>query len=370
MAAASYYNPETTPAPRPYDPPDSSPIEMGAVPAPLRPHSQTSTPNPPSSPSPPAQHQQSIPQIKYDPTDDNPNIPPSPTYSAPEYSLTPEYSPMPEYSPSGNPFTDDAATSHRPSSSTHATVAYPSHTHHAPSAQDEHSTHPPTDAAEKPHEHFQHHPHARKTFEQFKRFIKLLLALSNVTSTLINAVITGIMLFVTITYYKTQDDTTGGDKGGGGERLWPEDTKVWPAWLLLIASLITLGISAATLAIYIKAKKGERGGGSWKLTVAKYVVHIAVWAFVSGIYKVEQGAEDIWGWSCSQKAQEADLVSGGEVGFGRLCGLQVCVLSSLMMRGWVVYGLFLVICGLGKWEWGKVYEWRTTGGGNLLVKQC
>ena len=131
------------------------------------------------------------------------------------------------------------------------------------------------------------------------------------------------MLFVTITYYKTEDATTTSTSGGGGgERLWPTNTKTWPAWLLLIASLVTLGISGATLIIYFKDK--DRAGRSWKLTIAKYAIHIGVWVVVSAVYKVEQGAEDIWGWSCSEKADAVGKLSGGEVDFGRLCRAQVC----------------------------------------------
>ena len=147
------------------------------------------------------------------------------------------------------------------------------------------------------------------------------------------------MLFVTITYYKTEDATTttsspsssDKDGGGGGERLWPPDTKTWPAWLLLIASLITLGISGATLIIYFKDK--DRAGRSWKLTIAKYAVHIGVWVVVSAVYKIEQGTEDIWGWSCSEKAEAVGKLSGEEVNFGRLCRAQVrCdFLSSLLL---------------------------------------
>ena len=57
--------------------------------------------------------------------------------------------------------------------------------------------------------------------------------------------------------------------------------------------------------------------------VGRYILHIGVWVIVSNIYKAEKGLDDLWGWSCSEKAQAVQKFSGGEIDFGVLCQVQV-----------------------------------------------
>ena len=162
---------------------------------------------------------------------------------------------------------------------------------------------------------------SRRRFQKWKRALKFLQSLANSISTLVNLIIFGIMLYVNISYYRTK-----GDKAGGIS-LWPQHTKEWPSLMMLVASLVTMIVSVGTLIAY--CAHWNRAKRSWKVTLAKYIIHIGAWIVVSTLYKKEKGTNDLWGWSCSNKTSAIETASGGKVDFSRLCSIQVGVPCTL-----------------------------------------
>lgn len=166
-----------------------------------------------------------------------------------------------------------------------------------------------------------------RKFERFDQWLRMLTAVSGAVSTLLSVIMFGIMLYVNITFMTTKgtnrDVTTQGTTVS--RNPWPlHGTKLWPAIMLLVASGVTLVISVVILCSYCCCR--SRYERSWKLTIAKYVVHILAWAIVAVVYRYEKGLHgnnnDLWGWSCSTKAKDIQVAFNGVVDFSKLCTLQ------------------------------------------------
>ena len=53
------------------------------------------------------------------------------------------------------------------------------------------------------------------------------------------------------------------------------------------------------------------------------VAHVVVWAVVMVLYRANKTKKDLWGWSCSEKADAIQGLYDGVVPFNSLCQLQV-----------------------------------------------
>ena len=165
----------------------------------------------------------------------------------------------------------------------------------------------------------------RRRFEKLKRLRRILTGISDAVSTLFTSVMVGIVLYTIIKFTTTKDTMRD------GRNPWPlHGTKLWPAIMLLVAAGLTLVASVALLVSYCCCR--ERVRLSWKFTVAKYAVHIAAWIVVAVLYRYEKSLNgndnDLWGWSCSAKADEIQAAFNGVVNFHQLCELQVSVTGS------------------------------------------
>lgn len=161
---------------------------------------------------------------------------------------------------------------------------------------------------------------ARKKFEKLKRWVQIIRVAAQGISLLFSAIMFGIMMYVNIKYYTTKGTIRD------GRNPWPLDgTKLWPSIMLMVASGVTLILSFVLLLSYCCSWK--RAQASWKLTVVRYVVHITSWVIVSVIYRYEKSLHgndnDLWGWSCSTKANDIQAAFNGVVNFSALCKVQV-----------------------------------------------
>ena len=197
---------------------------------------------------------------------------------------------------------------------------------------------------------------SQQKLQKWKRFLRIVRTATKAVSLLFSAVMFGIMVYITGTYQSTKDDFRG------GRNAWPKSPKLWPTIMLLIASGITLLLSVITLLSYcISFQKARR---SWKLTIVKYVIHILAWAVVSVLYRYEKSlhgdANDLWGWSCSQKAQAIQGEFNGVVDFNSLCRVQVVILwyrqaYKSKADHSVVQFLDCLDCGI--WIQGRFCRW-------------
>ena len=159
----------------------------------------------------------------------------------------------------------------------------------------------------------------QRKYQKLKRYLRIGKAVVQAISTLFSAIMFGAMVFLSVKYYDTQNETRG------GRTAWPKHPKLWPTFMLLIGAGITLIVSIITLISYCWfLRKAKR---NWKLTVVKYGIHIGAWAIISILYRYEKDAHgsnnDLWGWSCSQEADAIQAEFKDVVGFSSLCNLQV-----------------------------------------------
>ena len=159
----------------------------------------------------------------------------------------------------------------------------------------------------------------QRKYQKLKRYLRLGKAIVQAISTLLSAIMFGAMLFLSIKYYDTRQETRG------GRTAWPKHPKLWPTFMLLIGAGITLIVSIMTLISYCWFLKKSKG--SWKLTVLKYAIHLGAWAIITILYRYEKDVHgsdnDLWGWTCSEKAAAIQTEFNDVVGFSSLCNLQV-----------------------------------------------
>ena len=159
----------------------------------------------------------------------------------------------------------------------------------------------------------------QRKYQKLKRYLRIGKAIVQAISTLLSAIMFGAMVFISIKFYGTQDETRG------GRTAWPKHPKLWPTFMLLIGAGLTLVVSVITLISYCWfLKKAKR---NWKLTVLKYVIHLGAWAIITILYRYEKDANgsknDLWGWTCSEEADAIQAEFNDVVGFSSLCNIQV-----------------------------------------------
>jgi len=161
---------------------------------------------------------------------------------------------------------------------------------------------------------------ARRKLEKLKTWVRILRFVAQGVTTLFSAVMFAIMIYVNNTYSTTKDTIRE------ARTPWPSrGTKLWPTIMLSAASGLTLVLSLVTLFSYCCCWKRARA--SWKVTVARYIIHIVGWIIVSGIYRYEKSLHgnenDLWGWTCSTNADDIQAAFHGVVSFDALCRVQV-----------------------------------------------
>lgn len=156
--------------------------------------------------------------------------------------------------------------------------------------------------------------------EKLKRYLRLVQQASKVLTTLFSLVMFGLTAYIQIKFQITKG-TLRDDRGP-----WPKNPKLWPTIMLLVASGLTLITTTVMLFAYCCCY--QKTQTSWKITVARYAVHIVSWAIVAFLYRYEKGLNgknnDLWGWSCAEEATAIQTEFNGVVNFKFLCSTQAC----------------------------------------------
>lgn len=104
--------------------------------------------------------------------------------------------------------------------------------------------------------------------------------------------------------------------------------------MLLCTSSVTMLINFAVVVAYLKgidAANRTHDYASW-ITAGIFVAHMALWIATATLYRTGKTGHDLWGWSCSAKAQKIQEPFKDVVNFGRYCHLQVRVHPSSLFR--------------------------------------
>ena len=159
----------------------------------------------------------------------------------------------------------------------------------------------------------------QRKFQNLSRYMRIIRIVSNGASAVFSAIIFAMMAQVTIKYYSTENLVLH------GRRAWPESPKVWPMIMLFVGSSLTLAMAIVLTFAYCCCF--NRAQKSWKLTLTRYAIHIITWIIISFIYRYEKSLNninnDLWGWSCAEKAGQLQADLEGRVNFTSLCNIQV-----------------------------------------------
>ena len=166
----------------------------------------------------------------------------------------------------------------------------------------------------------------QRKFQKYKRYLRIGKIATKAITVIFSTIMFAFMVFMTLKYQTTKNEIRN------ERNAWPKHPKLWPTFLLLGGAGLTLLLSAVTLFSYCFCFGKARG--SWKLTLVKYAIHILAWIIISTIYRYEKGLHevnnDLWGWSCSQKAAAIQSEFNGVVNFQSLCSVQVTLYLAIL----------------------------------------
>lgn len=156
----------------------------------------------------------------------------------------------------------------------------------------------------------------RKRLERLGRYLKIMMLVSTVISLILSLVMEAAMIYMTYAFYSTKNKTASGSKGQ--VTPWAKETILWPTYLLLGASGVSV-LGAAVILVMLCCNFRKRM--AFKLVY--YLLQVVLWVTVAVVYRLSKGTRDMWGWACHNEATERQQLFKEVVNFTSLCKLQV-----------------------------------------------
>lgn len=129
---------------------------------------------------------------------------------------------------------------------------------------------------------------------------------------------------------------------------WSRNTKTWPTTILLTTStlsfLVSLGVMAAYLHGGVRAANTTSEYGSY-VGALTFLMHLGLWIAVAAAYRAGKDGDDLWGWTCDERADRIQNAFEGVIVFRRYCDIQT--------SSWVVSCAQVGVVAL----WALVYAW-------------
>jgi hypothetical protein len=151
---------------------------------------------------------------------------------------------------------------------------------------------------------------------KIRRLSKIIAACTDVVTALLSAVIEILILFVLYKFFVTKDIPIEGRPWGP----WAKKSVIWPTLMFAMASLVSLVVAVASLVALLH--RSRRKASSFNLVFV--IIQLVAWFIVIIIYRAEKTQNDLWGWSCTQKAKFLDRrFADNKVHFEDLCNIQV-----------------------------------------------
>jgi len=160
--------------------------------------------------------------------------------------------------------------------------------------------------------HLHEHDHQIKV--RVRRIRVLIRALDFACS----VVVVALMGHNLVTFYNTANTVSQGQK------LWPDNPKLWPTYLMLAVASISTFLATIVLLAYFW---GTRAANRWNqarfgLTIFTIVFMIIMWAIAAGGVQSNSGDETtIWGVACDATSDTESLF-GHSVNFRQTCLMQ------------------------------------------------
>lgn len=167
---------------------------------------------------------------------------------------------------------------------------------------------------------------ARRLFAKFRRYLKIIVFISNICSAFLTLYMLLAMAGMTALYLTTKNET-GQDEVKGMLKPWPPDPKTWPTYLLLASSGLTFVGAIFSL---VRNCLSSRSKIAFRLIY--YLIHIALWVAVTIFYRLGRTGDDLWGWSCDMVGGTREKLFKDILNYDAMCRIQVRYWNKL----WVV----------------------------------
>lgn len=141
------------------------------------------------------------------------------------------------------------------------------------------------------------------------------------------------------------DSQTGSLKARGP---WAKQTKTWPTTVLLVTSTISFLVSAVIMAAYVRgigAANAAHEYGSF-LGFGVFATHVGMWIAVAVAYRAGKDGNDLWGWTCDEKAMKIQKPFEKVINFKRYCDIQTSSWVTSLAQA------VLVVLYLAVYLWG------------------
>jgi hypothetical protein len=168
---------------------------------------------------------------------------------------------------------------------------------------------------------------------RFRGLVIVLSVIAITFSTALAFVQEGIMLYMTIIFYRSEHHPPSPSSYGYSDPNstrtgpWAIHTKLWPTYLLLVTSGLECVLGVCLLIITCCRHRSEM-----LFSIVSGTVQFLIWAGVAVFYRIGKTGDDLWGWSCSHKARSIQSLFEGVVDFRMACTLQVsCALLLVLL---------------------------------------
>jgi len=134
----------------------------------------------------------------------------------------------------------------------------------------------------------------------------------------------GILSYTLAIYFLSKNKIIAGNV-----HPWVTPATLWPTFMLLGIAVVTFLMNLITVCAYMCGVDAANKAYS----CTKYVVyamtgvHIVAWALAIGLYQMAKTESSLWGYACSDQADKIQAQVESFVHFGKLCTMQVSLLS-------------------------------------------
>jgi len=173
----------------------------------------------------------------------------------------------------------------------------------------------------------------------YKRRIRILRFLSRFISLILSAFMTGVLSFALSKYYLTRHHILPDNS-----HPWVTPITLWPTFMLLAISIVTVMLNFLTICTYVCGVNAANKMGSVTSFIGYVMlaIHVVVWAVAVGLFKMANTGSDLWGYTCSDRADAIQAKFSSFMNFGQLCMVQNGAWYASIIEA-IGYGLTFVL---------------------------
>ena len=139
---------------------------------------------------------------------------------------------------------------------------------------------------------------------------------------------------------------------------WALQSKEWPTILLLSTAAVSLFLNVIVVAAYVISVRTANKTQEYfqYVTWVMAATHVGIWAPTAIAYRAGKDGNDLWGWSCSEKAKQIQPAFQS-VDFNYYCNVQSAASASSFLEA----GLVILSLLLWMWEYKRLKHQREMG---------